>query len=133
MIVYRLVCDQDHEFESWFPDSAAYDTQAVKGQVACPVCDSRKIRKAPMAPRIGKGRSETAAVEMKAALRRLRDEVEKNCEPVGDRFADEARKIHYGEAEKRSIYGQATADEARELTEEGVDFGVIPWARREDA
>ena len=130
MIVYSLMCDQDHDFESWFPDSAAYDKQAAKKLLSCPACGSNKIRKAPMAPRINKGGK---SGDKSGDIKRLREEVEKNFEHVGERFPEEARKIHYGEAESRPIYGEASLDEARSLHEEGIAFGLLPWRRRADA
>lgn len=139
MIKYELKCRKDHVFEAWFYDSATYDKQAAGGKIVCPVCNSRKITKAPMAPRIGKSKGEVAAAEAKEvavamkALRELRDHVEKNADYVGDQFAEEARKIHYGETDKRNIYGEATKEEAKELTEEGIDVAMIPWVPRGDA
>ncbi|WP_341915176.1 DUF1178 family protein [Ferrovibrio terrae] len=139
MIKYELKCRKDHVFEAWFYDSAAYDKQAAGGKVVCPVCNSRKVTKAPMAPRIGKSKSEVAVAEAKQqalalkALAEIRDHVEKNADYVGDQFAEEARKIHYGEVDKRSIYGEATKEEAKELVEEGVDVAMIPWLPRGDA
>lgn len=139
MIKYELKCRKDHVFEAWFYDSATYDKQAAGGKIVCPVCNSRKVTKAPMAPRIGKSKGEVAAAEAKEvavamkALRELRDHVEKNADYVGDQFAEEARKIHYGETDKRNIYGEATKEEAKELTEEGIDVAMIPWVPRGDA
>lgn len=139
MIKYELKCRKDHVFEAWFYDSAAYDKQAAGGKVVCPVCNSRKVTKAPMAPRIGKSKSEVAVAEAKQqalalkALAEIRDHVEKNADYVGDQFAEEARKIHYGEVDKRSIYGEATKEEAKELVEEGVEVAMIPWLPRGDA
>lgn len=139
MIKYELKCRKDHVFEAWFYDSATYDKQEAAGKVVCPVCNSRKVTKAPMAPRIGKSKGEVAAAEAKEmavamkALRELRDHVEKNADYVGDQFAEEARKIHYGETDKRNIYGEATREEAKELNEEGIDVAMIPWVPRGDA
>jgi hypothetical protein len=139
MIKYELKCRKDHVFEAWFYDSATYDKQAASGKVVCPVCNSRKVTKAPMAPRIARSRGERAAEETKQmaaalkALAELRDHVEKNADYVGEQFAEEARKIHYGEADKRNIYGEASREEARELAEEGIDVAVIPWLPRGDA
>jgi hypothetical protein len=139
MIKYELKCRKDHVFEAWFYDSATYDTQAAGGKVVCPVCNSRKVTNAPMAPRIGKSKSEVAVAEAKQqalalkALAEIRDHVEKNADYVGDQFAEEARKIHYGEVDKRSIYGEATKEEAKELVEEGVEVAMIPWLPRGDA
>ena len=139
MIKYELKCRKDHVFEAWFYDSATYDKQAAGGKVVCPVCNSRKVTKAPMAPRIARSKGERAADEAKQmaaamkVLAELRDHVEKNADYVGEQFAEEARKIHYGEADKRNIYGEASKEEARELVEEGIDVAVIPWIPRGDA
>lgn len=139
MIVYDLKCKKGHVFEAWFPSSAAYDRQAAADEVVCPICGSRKVSKAPMAPNlapsVGKARAGAAdqAAEAMRELRQLRENVEKNCDYVGDRFAEEARKIHYREADPRNIYGETTTEQAKELKEEGVEFGVIPWVPRHDA
>lgn len=133
MISFNIRCSGDHVFEAWFPDGKSFDRQAKQGKVACPVCGDAKVEKAPMAPNIARGsargaeRQQAAAKEMAGALRKLRREVEANCENVGDRFAEEARKIHYDESEPRNIYGETTSDEASALKEEGVAFARIPW------
>jgi len=139
MIVYDLKCRKGHQFEAWFRDSAAFDTQAKAEKVQCPTCGDRKIGKALMAPNIS-SRKELSSDEhrkmVKTAvqqLSQLRDQVEKNCENVGERFAEEARKIHYGETGKRNIYGDATQAEADALLEEGVEFSRIPWLPRHDS
>jgi hypothetical protein len=147
MIKYALACDQAHEFESWFPSSEAYESQRKRGFVTCPICDSPKVEKQIMAPRVArtdKGRpapmpeaptpepTQPVAVlsekerEIRAMLRAIREHVTKTAENVGDRFADEARKMHYGEIEHRSIYGQANPVEARELWEEGIEVHPLP-------
>jgi hypothetical protein len=148
MIKYALACDQAHAFESWFPSSDSYETQRARGLVTCPVCGSTKVEKALMAPQVARKdrRAEAAPVsneaaapgpeqvamvspaekELRARIRALREELMKTADPVGDRFAEEARKIHYGETEFRSIYGQATPEEAKELAEEGVAFHALP-------
>lgn len=147
MILYQLRCRNQHGFEAWFRDSKAYDAQAKAGRVTCPVCGSRKVAKAPMAPNIATRRASPAAEPEQAPkqmakaeiahaielLRELRQQVEATCDYVGDQFAEEARKIHYGETEQRDIYGDATADEAEELREEGVEFTRIPWLQRHDS
>ncbi len=147
MILYQLLCRNQHGFEAWFRDSKAYDAQAKGGRVTCPVCGSRKIAKAPMAPNIATRREspaaeptgvpkETAKAEIADVielLKVLRQQVEATCDYVGDQFAEEARKIHYGETERRDIYGDATAEEAEELREEGVEFTRIPWPPRHDS
>lgn len=143
MIVFDLKCRKGHVFEAWFRDSAAFETQAVAGKVVCPACGNTKVTKAPMAPNISARRDAAAGQrapegealtgEALAALKRMRDEVEKNCDYVGERFTEEARRIHYGETAKRNIYGEATAEQAAEMQEEGVGFARIPWVRRDDA
>lgn len=136
MILYSLKCNKGHEFEAWFRDSAAYDKQAAGGKVLCPDCGSRKVAKAPMAPRLASSEKKDKAEEQRQAaeamkvLRELREHVEKNADYVGDKFAEEARRIHYGETDKRSIYGEANEKDAKELAEEGVEFGVVPWVPR---
>lgn len=136
MISYNLRCDNEHEFEGWFRDAAAFDAQAAQDRLECPVCGARSISKALSAPNISTGRSrerarmQQAAKAAHAALRELRRKIERDAENVGDKFAEEARRIHYGEAEKRDIYGRATLREAQELTEEGVSFGILPFPDR---
>lgn len=142
MILYELRCSSDHAFEAWFRDSAAYDQQAADGEIVCPVCGGRDIGKAPMAPRLARRARDVEpapsgaagkSAKVRAALMELRRQVEASCEHVGDRFAEEARKIHYGETDHRNIYGEATDVEAREHVEEGVKFGRIPWLPRTDS
>lgn len=148
MIRYALRCERGHEFDSWFQSSSAYESQNKRGLVACPVCSSTKVDKAIMAPRIarkGKSRSAPQPVaataedassaslvmapqerELVAKLRELRDHVLKNADNVGNKFPDEARKMHYGDIEHRAIYGEATAEEARALIDEGVEVAPLP-------
>ena len=156
MILYRLRCSQGHEFESWFKDSKTYERQERKSLIGCVICGDSKVARAVMAPRLGKGGKEKtveasagvpAAVpapqqqqmaalvrnmpkELREALLKVREHVEKNCEHVGDKFAEEARKIHYGEGDKRGIYGETTEEEAEALAEEGIEFGRLPWVPR---
>jgi hypothetical protein len=135
MILFDLKCGEGHVFEAWFRNSGAYDAQAAAGEIACPVCGDIRIEKAPMAPRIGKSRQEVEKTETAAQRRAevmrelvdLRRKVEENCDYVGNRFAEEARRIHYGEVEERGIYGEATEAETTELKEEGIEVGRIPW------
>lgn len=134
MIKYQLLCATDHEFEGWFRDSEDYDLQAEKGLVECPACGSAEVRKAIMAPAVarsskGQGRLAEIKRDMAKAMERARDYVEKNFDYVGDKFPEEARKIHYGESDKRPIYGEATGDEARELVDEGVSIAPLPAAK----
>jgi len=141
MILYQLRCGSGHQFEAWFRDAAAYDAQSAGGEIGCPFCGDTAITKAPMAPRLAKGAAKAGAMEEKAnevarqilqAAERLRRHVEEHCDDVGDRFAEEARRIHYGESEKRGIYGTATDDEATALTDEGIEFQRVRWPRRND-
>ena len=135
MIKYALQCEDGHGFEGWFSSIADYDRQADAGTLCCPVCDSGDVTKALMAPNIATGHRRDAAAREKLrqfkrglddAARAVRDHVHANAEPVGRAFPEEARKIHYGEAEDRPIYGEATKDEARELAEEGVAISPVP-------
>ncbi len=138
MIVFDLRCDQEHVFEAWFPDSKTFERQAKKGQVTCPVCGDTKVEKALMAPNISTGRKKDAekekaqAAKVMQALSEVRRQVEENCDYVGPQFAEEARKIHYGETDERGIYGEATKEESKELADEGIEVGVIPWVPRAD-
>lgn len=134
MIRFSLVCDKDHEFDGWFRNNEDFDTQSRRGLVDCPVCGSSKIGKALMAPSVSTGRKKAkmalaASQEQKKALAQLRELTEKlreNADYVGDRFAEEARKIHFGETEQRGIYGEATFEEAKGLIEDGVEFLPLP-------
>jgi len=130
VIVYNLRCRNAHEFEGWFKDSAAFDTQAKGGKVVCPVCNSKKVEKAIMAPAVSGAKksnlTESEAKQMRQFMTGLRKYVQDNADYVGPKFAEEARKIHYGEVEERHIYGEATLKEAKELVEEGVDVAPLP-------
>ena len=136
MILFTVRCSAGHEFEAWFRDGDGFTAQQKAGEIACPDCGDTQIEKALMAPNIGRSRNKTPAMspaQMRAALVELRRQVETNCDYVGERFAEEARKIHYGEIDPHGIYGEATAEESRELTDEGVSFGRIPWIPAGDA
>ena len=148
MIRYSLVCAAGHGFESWFPSSDSYDAQVERGLVTCPVCGTARVSKTPMAPALARtdrapmpalavpavvppGEAPVTLVaeperRMRAMLRAFREHVTQNAEHVGARFPEEARKIHYGEAGGRSIYGQASPDEARALIDEGIDVAMLP-------
>ncbi len=169
MIRYALNCDRGHVFESWFQNSAAYDKQAKRSLVTCPVCGSAKTEKAIMAPRVSASAADDEIVaprlpalplaptpqapaphapapqakppaainasvammspperELRQKLKEIRDHITKNANYVGTRFPEEARKIHYGETKHRSIYGEASPDEAKELFEEGIEFHPLP-------
>lgn len=134
MIKYNLICRHDHDFEAWFSSSSDYDAQRKKRLVQCPHCGSAKIEKAIMAPNVSTSRKNEAIVSkrkeamamMNKAAQTIRKEIEEKCDYVGERFADEARAIHYGEKEERPIYGQASPKEAAELQEEGVGIAPLP-------
>jgi hypothetical protein len=149
MIHYSLICEKGHGFESWFQDSAAFDKQAKRGLVTCPHCGSAKVEKAIMAPRLAatKKRKAPAAAqtpaspaaenspvamispqvqEFRSKLKELREHLTKNADNVGTKFPEEARKMHYGETEHRSIYGEASPKDAKELLDEGIEFHPLP-------
>ncbi|HCD16561.1 MAG TPA: DUF1178 domain-containing protein [Rhodobiaceae bacterium] len=129
MIKYRLICDQGHEFDGWFKCSAAFEDQCKSGQLSCAVCGSAKISKAIMAPALARVRGDLTSREdreKRALVDKLIDHVENDFGYVGKDFADEARKIHNGEAQAREIYGEATLNEARDLLTEGVPVAPLP-------
>jgi hypothetical protein len=145
MIRYALACAKGHSFESWFQNSAAYDKQAKGALVTCPICGTAKVEKEIMSPRLAVSRKrdeETQAPandaktpvamvtpqehELRKKLRELREHLTKNADNVGQKFPEEARKMHYGEIDHRSIYGEASPEEARKLHEEGVEFHPLP-------
>jgi hypothetical protein len=140
MIRYDLVCDKEHAFDGWFRNSEAYDAQAAAGRVVCPVCGSTTVVKQLMTPGIpaksnqraeGRmpvftGRKDEKVSELVEAVRKLRRQVEENADYVGDRFAEEARRIHYNEVKPRGIYGEASLEEAKALLEEGVEVHPLP-------
>ena len=135
MILFDLRCSHGHEFEAWFRDGATYDRQAAEGAIACAVCGDTAVSKALMAPAVATGGARLDPERAAAALRSLRkvqNHIEQNFDHVGPQFAEEARKMHYGEADKRSIYGEATQSEAKELRDEGIAVGQIPWLPRQD-
>jgi hypothetical protein len=149
MIRYNLRCERGHAFESWFQSSSAYEAQEKRKLVNCPICGSAKVERAIMAPQIvsKKGRDSTAPApavttgvsspastplmmaperELRAKLKELRDHIVKNADNVGERFPNEARKMHYGDIEHRPIYGEASPEEARSLIDEGVEVSPLP-------
>lgn len=134
MIIFELVCDGGHRFEGWFRNSDEFSSQLSGGMIACPVCDSRDVHKLPTGHVSTGGHHRAAEVaeipdsnsRVRDALERLRHYVEQNFEDVGDQFADEARRIHYGETEPRDIRGEATQVEVEELKEEGIEPVAIP-------
>ena len=154
MIRYALACDKGHVFETWFQNSAAYDTQVKAALITCPVCNSAKVEKtlmapgvvgakkragappaSPSSPRPAADTADTATPvammspqeqEFRKKLKELRDHLTKNADYVGQKFPEEARKMHYGDIEHRSIYGEASPDQAKELHEEGIEFHPLP-------
>ncbi|KQZ33354.1 hypothetical protein ASD50_00770 [Mesorhizobium sp. Root552] len=134
MIRFSLICDSEHEFEAWFRSSDDFETQKKRGFVDCPSCGSHKVEKALMAPAVSTARKqEKVALAMGEEQRRMMtqmkamaEKIRANADYVGDKFAEEARKIHFGEADQRGIYGEATLEEAKSLAEDGVDFMPVP-------
>lgn len=134
MIRFSLHCDHGHEFEGWFRDNADFDRQSERKLVSCPVCNSPEIRKSLMAPAVSTSRSkEQVAIALGEAqkqaleqMRALSRKVRENADYVGDKFAEEARKIHFGETEARGIYGEASKDDVHSLIEDGVDVMPLP-------
>jgi hypothetical protein len=149
MIHYALICEHGHDFESWFQNSAAFDKQAKRSLVTCPLCGSAKVEKAIMAPRLSSSKKPRALVEapvqappapentpvamispkeqeIRTKLKELREHLTKNADNVGQKFSEEARKMHYGEIEHRSIYGEASPKDAKDLAEEGIEFHPLP-------
>jgi len=129
MIRYDLKCDNGDEFEAWFGSIADYDKQAAAGLVECPHCGSKHVEKAPMAPAVRTSRSVEARKERAVAMAmaaKVREHIKDNFDYVGDKFADEARKMHSGETEDRAIWGEVTPDEAKALEEEGVPAAPLP-------
>ena len=141
MIKYALRCAAGHDFESWFRDSAAFDALLTAGQVTCSVCGDARVEKTLMAPAVTGAKKKdreaeaplsTPATPAEAALRMLREHLKKNSDYVGKEFADEARRIHVGESEQRSIWGEATAEDAKALKDEGIPVAPIPFMPRRD-
>ena len=132
MILFNLRCGEDHEFEAWFRDGATYDARVAAGHVTYPVCGGADVRKAPMAPSVVGGRGSNRVLgQLREVLGELRRQVEATADYVGPRFSDQARAMYYGEIEERPIYGEASADEAAALADEGVEVIAIPWLRQE--
>lgn len=157
MICYRLHCAAGHEFEGWYRDSATFARLREGGLLSCPDCGSARVEQAPMAPAIVKGgrkpapalQQPEASVPVAAAgaasqaqavvpdallgvMRRVREAIEENCENVGRNFADEALRMHHGEAPQRGIYGDMTSSDRELLEDEGVEFHTVPWVRKTD-
>jgi hypothetical protein len=137
MIRYALMCEHDHDFEGWFGSSEDYDAQHARGLLECPVCGSKGVRKAIMAPSVSGTKAQATAPEptpearemMMQAAQAVRQHVEDNFDYVGDAFASEARAIHEGRSEDRGIYGEASGAEVRKLAEDGVQVAPLPPKR----
>jgi hypothetical protein len=134
VIHYSLVCDKSHKFDGWFSNAAAYDGQKARGLVTCPICLTTAVDKALMAPSIARSTSEKVSLsighpqhqQLRDAMLALRNKVTSEADYVGDKFAEEARKIHFKEVDQRGIYGEATKEEVAALVEDGVDFMPLP-------
>lgn len=135
MIKFSLHCDKGHGFEAWFGKSSDLDDQAKRGLVTCPQCGSTAVEKALMAPAVPRRKSteekaplamNTAQAEQMRKVKEMVAAIRASSEDVGERFPEEARKIHYGEADARGIVGKADAEEARALAEEGIPFAPLP-------
>ena len=134
MIHYSLVCDKSHKFDGWFANAAAYDAQKGRGLVTCPICLTTAVDKALMSPAISRSASEKVSLsighpqhaQLRDAMLALRNKVTSEADYVGDKFAEEARKIHFKEVDQRGIYGEATREEVAALVEDGVDFMPLP-------
>ena len=143
MILFDLSCKNNHLFEAWFPSSDKFEEQNKKGQIKCPYCNTSSIKKSLMAPNIKVSKDKKYSKkhllhnksfkEVEKKIKELKKYINKNSENVGKNFAEEARKIYYGEAKERSIRGETTKEEAKDLLEEGVPFSRLPWGTREDA
>ena len=166
MIKYQMICDKSHEFEGWFGNSAAFESQQESGLLTCPVCGSADVRRALMAPNLASPKTRktdlaeqqpsaqpepqpqpqapqqaSAALppaaarkmqELMSEMRALQTRIREECRDVGHDFAEEARKIHYGEVEPEGIYGQATAEEREALDEEGIEIMDMPWLPKDN-
>jgi hypothetical protein len=134
LIRFSLECEREHGFEAWFRNNEDFEAQKKRGFVECPACGSHKVEKALMAPAVSTGRKKEkialamgeAQKQAMAQLKALSEKMRENADYVGDKFAEEARKIHFGETDPRGIYGEATSEEARGLVEDGVEFMPIP-------
>tara|TARA_B100000686_G_C16710193_1_gene928646 strand:+ start:577 stop:1005 length:429 start_codon:yes stop_codon:yes gene_type:complete len=142
MILFDLNCENDHKFEAWFPSNSKYEAQLKKKLINCPICDTSKVKKSLMAPNINLSNSAKKPKNVKKnkeknnlekQITKFKRFIEKNTENVGKNFAEEARKIYYGEKKSRPIRGETTANEAKDLSEEGIPFSKLPWSSREDA
>ena len=137
MIKYNLICEKNHEFESWFASSVEFDKLNKKNLLECIYCSSKKIKKSIMAPMVSNTKlnldsqkNNQRLTAEKNKLIKLREFVEKNFEFVGDKFSKQVRDVYYDKKSKKSIYGTTTSEEREELAEEGIDLISIPWVNK---
>ena len=143
MILFDLQCEKNHKFECWFASTADYEKQLKNKMIVCPYCNSTKIKKSLMAPNINtkstsknskkSNEKKLAQNDLENQIKKFKKYIEKNTDNVGKNFAEEARKIYYGETKSRPIRGESTKNEAKELAEEGIPFSQLPWHSKEDA
>lgn len=157
MISFNLICSSGHGFEGWFGSSTDYDDQEARGLITCPICGDTAVNKALMTPNLASKSNQNAGkkpldgtesnrvvmasesnppkpetlAKLTAEIRKVQSSIERQCDDVGDEFAEEARKIHYGETDPRGIYGRTSDDEAAELLDEGIAIAKMPWLPKE--
>ncbi len=130
MIKYNLICAQGHEFEAWFDNIASFEKQQKQTLLSCPFCDDTTISRAIMAPSIGKKSNQHHTDKAMHVMQKIKQHVQTHFDYVGDGFAEEARAIHYGEKQKRDIYGEASIEDTKELIDEGVPVAPLPGGKR---
>ena len=131
MIKYTLNCNNGHQFDSWFSDSASFEKLREKGHLECAICSSKKVEKSLMAPVVTPKKKETLLSKQSALekeIKALKQKIKATATDVGENFSAEARAMHYGEKEEKPIVGKTTTDEAKELAEEGIPFTPLPWS-----
>ena len=131
MIRYTLNCNNGHQFDSWFSDSASFEKLREKGHLECAICSSKKVEKSLMAPVVTPKKKETLLSkqsELEKEIKALKQKIKATATDVGENFSAEARAMHYGEKEEKPIVGKTTVDEAKELAEEGIPFTPLPWS-----
>ena len=131
MIRYTLNCNNGHQFDSWFSDSASFEKLREKGHLECAICSSKKVEKSLMAPVVTPEKKETLLSKQSALekeIKALKQKIKATATDVGENFSAEARAMHYGEKEEKPIVGKTTIDEAKELAEEGIPFTPLPWS-----
>ena len=131
MIRYTLNCNNGHQFDSWFSDSASFEKLREKGHLECAICSSKKVEKSLMAPVVTAKKKETLLSKQSALekeIKSLKQKIMATATDVGENFSAEARAMHYGEKEEKPIVGKTTVDEAKELAEEGIPFTPLPWS-----